>query len=78
MSPDYKVIVLAVFLIGAGSIGYHLAPGNETFVLFRRPSSLSVVCLIAAVFRERIDQRWGQLKFAFLTVFIGPGRGIPW
>ena len=75
VSPQYTGLFFAVFLTGAGSIGYHLAPGNETLFLSRLPSSLSVVCLTVAVFRERVDERWGRrmfvplVLFALLTVF---------
>ena len=68
-SLEYAVFFIGLLLTGIGSAFYHLHPDNASLAWDRAPMTVAFVGLLAALVRERIDERWGRLLLWPLIVF---------
>lgn len=66
--PAWIVFFAATAATMAGSIYYHLSPGNARVVWDRLPMAIAFVSLVAAIVAERVDAREGRLLLAPLMI----------
>lgn len=55
----YRLFFAGLLLVGAGSAGYHLAPGNGTLLWDRLPMTLSFMAFFSVLLGERVSVRAG-------------------
>ncbi|MBP0625028.1 hypothetical protein [Cupriavidus consociatus] len=73
----YRVLFLAVFLVGLGSAYYHLAPDNPRLVWDRAPLALALMAWLGANVCERASLKAG-LRLLPLLLIVGPASVGYW
>ncbi len=58
----YLAFFVGVFFTGFGSAYYHWVPDNASLVWDRLPMSVAFMGLFAAIWCERINEKWGRLS----------------
>jgi hypothetical protein len=74
---NYRLICVAVLLVGAGSACYHWAPSNETLVWDRLPMTIAFMSLTAMMLGERVSERLGRVSLWPLLI-AGAGSVFYW
>jgi hypothetical protein len=73
----FVIFFLGVFGTGLGSAYYHLDPTDATLVWDRLPMGISFMAIFAALFSERVSERWGRILLLPL-VLAGAGSVVYW
>ena len=72
---SWRILFVAVALVGPGSAYYHLDPGNDTLVWDRLPMGIAFMALFVALLTERVDPR-GQRFVLAPALALGAGAAL--
>lgn len=73
----YRVLCMAVILVGFGSAYYHHAPGNATLLWDRLPMTVAFMALLTLLLEERVLER-RKPGLLWLLVAVGASSAVYW
>lgn len=72
---SWRILFVAVALVGPGSAYYHLDPGNDTLLWDRLPMGIAFMALFTALLAERVDPRCQRFALA-PALALGAGAAL--